>query len=246
MVIKDILWLLNNTKLANINLELGNLPLRVFVIEDVKPERELIKTIRQTKSHIILDEVYSIDKIGLAFYKNRIHRYLIRCIEKNSNNNKNTDIIIILNDDFGKYYKLKKINYERDWANLLDKIKDTNIQDFIFSKSRNKQKLINSIKNNYMILTDCAKLSKTSDFVALSNNMIKDQVLFLYEKRGGIIIDAKLIWHMFSLKLNIIYSNELQEMFKDVSHVLQETIRINITIDDIYSLLLLENIINTV
>lgn len=244
MVIKDMLWLLDNAKLVNISLELGNLPLHIFVIEDVKPEREIIKTIRQTKSHIILDEVYSPSKIGLAFYKNKIHRYLIRCIEKDNNNNK--DIIIILDDNFSKYYRLKKINYEQKWTNLLDKIKDANIQNFIFSRSRNKRKLINSIKNNYMILTDCAKISKVSDFAALLNNTNKNQIIFLYEKRNGIIINAKLIWYMFSLKINVVYSNELQEMFKDMSHVLQETIRINITVDDIYDLLLLENIINSV
>lgn len=246
MVIKDMVWLLNNTKLENISLELGNLPLHIFVIENIRPERELIKNVRKTKSYVILDEIYSPDKIGLAFYKNKIHRYLIRCIKKNSNSNRNEDIIIILNNDFSRYFTLKRINYEKKWANLLYKINNTDIQNFIFSKSRNKHKLISSIKNNYMILTDCAKLSGNTDFAVLSNDMNQDQIVFLYEKRNGTIVNTNLIWHLFSLKLNVEYPNNLQEKFDDMRHVLQGTISLNISIDDVYSLLLLENIIDSV
>lgn len=245
MITKDLLWLLNNTKLESITFELGNLPLHIFTIEDIIPERQVIKNIRQTKSHIILDEIYTPDKIGIAFYKNKIYRYLIRCIERNDSN-KGKSIIVILNDNFNKYFKLKRLNYETKWITLLHKIKDLSSQNLQFLKIHGKRKLLNNIKSSHIILTDCSKLSGTTDYAAISNNIIGDQPILLYDKKLGLMVNTNLIWYMLSLKLEIQYSDDLQRKIEEIRFTPNKTIKLNITIDDIYDLLLMENLINSV
>lgn len=245
MLAKDLEWILNNTKLNKISFTLGNLPLHIFAIEEIKPEREMIKIIRQTKSHIILDEIYSPDKIGLAFYKNGIYRYLIRCIRRN-NSSRNDDIIIILNSNFNRYYKLRRIDYETKWITLLYKLKDLELHSSQYLKLQNIQKLKNNVKKNYMILTECAKISGLTEYAAISNNIIGDQPILLYDKKSSLIINTGLIWKLFSLELDIEYSDDLQRKFEEIRAVQQKVFRLNIIIDDIYDLLIFNDIIDSI
>lgn len=246
MLLKNLTWILNNGKLEEIKFTLDNIPLHIFVIEEIKSERKTISAIRQAKSHIILDEIYSVDKIGIAFYRDKMYRYLIRCISRNDDI-RYKDIIIILNDNFDKYYRLKRIDYEKQWISLLYKVSNLSIQDTLLTKLNNNRKLVNNIKRQYMILTDCAKLSGVTDNVAITGNITEeDQPVLLYDRKTSLIVNANLIRYMFSLKLEVEYLSQIQNKFEEIRAVPQKTIKINITLDDIYSFLLLENLINSV
>lgn len=248
MLVQNLLQMMDYLGLHAINLELTNsLSLEVFTIENVYPERKIIKEIRQDRSFVILDEFYNPDKIGLAIYKGKVHKYLIRAIHNRKISKEEQDyIFIILNNNFDKYYKLKKFNYNLRLLNTLQHLKNIGIQKHELLNLTKQKKLFSVVKNNYMILTSCKKLNGSFDFVIPLTNTINDDTYLIAEDGKGIITDTDSILNMFRLRLYVDYSKKILDRINEVRLKEHRIIKINITMRDIYTLLLLENIINAI